>query len=938
MDYPIGHIEWHGPWAVLLLVFALLTSLGVGIVLHRLNIRLRAEITRRTEQEKALADRERLLRNVLELSPELVMVLDRNGLCVEVFSHSCKTLNLSAEDIRGHSIYEVMGLEQPETMHDIINDVLVSKAERRIDFSLCLRAEQLFFQAQIRPFSLNATDAETVLWVAHNVTPYKLQERALADSKRNLELALEGVAAGIWVIDIPENLVFRGGKWGRHLGYDFDEIPADATLFIDFVHPEDYAHVEQTWRNHIEGKANTFQVEHRMLRADGSACWVLTWGKVVERDAQGTPLVAAGIHVDINERKRITEALEDSEMRYRLLIENIPHVTWLADFEGENYFISSNVSRVLGLSRERILEEGARLWEHRVHPEDTETFKTHLRLLFEKSLPYDITYRFLRADGVYIWIREQTRISEHTDGKKRVMGILLDITQSIRDAERLKAALREARRLNNSRSLFMASVSHELRNSLHAISGLVDLLMAERDTKKTPIHLAQLKYQTESLNFFTSDILEFSSLETGNFKPVYSSFNFLEMLDSLAELTRYKCAEKGLFFDYQLPQRFKKQYITTDRFRLRQSLFNLLHNAVKFTQSGTVRLAIAIETVNEAENDHKLVAAVSDTGAGIPKALQDIVFQPYFTNGTHDGAGLGLAIVQGMISALKGSITLKSLDGKGSTFTIELPIRFEDAVQVQSANSPYPRLPGATTSTQKTVHTAPRILVVDDEPVNRHLTVSWLEARNFECDFENDGEHALSRVLTKKYDAVLCDLHLPGMSGISLVKAIRSQLNHAERIPVFALSADTAQEIQQQAMDAGFDAVFAKPMPMAAVEALLSRLPSRPYIHNDPTAVQTHTSDITQSELAHLFMAELPDYHLRIKEFMAAENWHGALEQLHKIKGALTVMGYKTLKEHSENLEKILRESSFADELRTEACIEFLEKLNKHSARATLCD
>lgn len=930
MDFFLGHIRWYGPEAVVVLcgvVFFLVFLIGT---VWRLNLKLRAEISRREKHEGLLVAREQLLRKVLEFAPEVALVLTKEGKYAEVLSPASESLLKSPDELRGRSIFEFIERDKAKKILQVIEDALRLNDVRPFEYTLKIDGKERHFQAQVRPFPYIESDDAAVLWVAHDVTRYREQEHALAESKRNLELALEGVAAGIWVLDMQANHVFRGGKWARHLGYDFDEIPSDPLAFAKLIHPDDFPAVLKCWTDHVEGRSSTFQIEHRMQRADGGDCWVLTWGRVVERDGEGRPKLAAGIHVNIDERKKVTAALEESELRYRLLIENIPHVTWLADLEGKTYFISSNVERVLGFDRARILNEGARLWEHRVHPEDLEKVKSSFKLLFEKRQHYDITYRFLRADGVYIWLKEQTRITDNLTGQQRVMGIFLDVTQSIRDGDRLKGALQEAQRLNNARSLFMASVSHELRNSLHAITGLADLLLAERDTQKYPIHLAQLKYQTESLNYFASDILEYSSLESGNFKPVYSNFNLLELLDSLAELTRYKCAEKGLFFDYQLPPRLLKQYIHSDRFRLRQSLFNLLHNAVKFTQSGTVRFIIEIETVNAENNQYRLIATVSDTGDGIQKELQEMIFQPYFTKGAQHGVGLGLAIVKGMISALKGAITVNSEVGEGSAFTIRIPIRFEDHGDSPLTHESTAKNRRSAATLQNTPNRPLRILVVDDEPVNRHLTVSWLEMRNFECEHESNGELALSRVLSRKFDAVLCDLHLPGMSGVSLVKAIRAQIPKSEQMPVFALSADTTDAMRKEALEAGFDAVFAKPMALSAVETLLASLPSRTEPWNHFSIYAEEAIPEKKTELVHLFQAELPEYHAKINKLAGQENWHGVLEQLHKIKGALTVIGYSDLKTHSENLEQVMRAEQFGDELRSEACGEYLVQLNDY--------
>lgn len=927
MDFALGHVDWCGPWGMVVL-----SGILVGLIGHvwRLRKKLREECDRNKRRESILTARESLLQKVLEYAPEDALVLTKDGKCVEVLSAVSGVFSSTKHSLKTQSIFDFIEKQTAEKILEKIEETLRTGEVIKFEYELEVEGRRRYFQAQARPFPYMEVEGETVLLVANDTTYHREQENALAESKRNLELALEGVSAGIWVFDVTTWQVFRSGKWARCLGYDFDEMSPDPTVFTSYIHPEDYITVQNAWNEHMEGRLSGFKVEHRMRCADGQYRWVLTWGRVVERWEDGRPKLVAGIHMDIDKSKRVSAALEESELRYRLLIENIPQVTWLADMEGKAFFISNNVERILGFDRDRILREGLALWEQRIHPEDYERTMASYKLLIEEKQEYDISYRFLRADGVYIWLRDQIRITCDSTGTQRIMGIFVDITQSVKDGERLKTALQEAQRLNHARSLFMASVSHELRNSLHAITGLADLLMVERDAQKYPIHLTQLKYQAESLNYFTTDILEYSSLETGNFKPAYSNFNLLELLDGLAELTRYKCAEKGLFFNYQLPLRFPKQYIYSDRFRMRQSLFNLLHNAVKFTHSGTVKFIVDIETVDAETNDYWIAVTVSDTGIGIPKELHEAIFQPYFTQGTQHGAGLGLAIVKGMVTALKGTITVDSEVGEGSSFTIRLPIRFEahggeQQVAISGASDWH-----SPENVQDMPSRPLRILVIDDEPVNRHLTVSWLEMRNFECEQESNGEMALARVLSRKFDAVLCDLHLPGMSGISLVKAIRTQIPKTGQMPIFALSADTTEEMRSAALDAGFDAVFAKPMALSALEMLLARLPVRPDAGSQFSPYVEGISPEMQSELVHMFQSELPEYYNRINNLAGQKNWHGVLEQLHKIKGALTVIGLSDLRQHGENLEQVIRMNQFSDELRNQACEAYLGNLNEY--------
>jgi signal transduction histidine kinase/CheY-like chemotaxis protein len=409
-----------------------------------------------------------------------------------------------------------------------------------------------------------------------------------------------------------------------------------------------------------------------------------------------------------------------------------------------------------------------------------------------------------------------------------------------RRIEERSLAVRQA---HQTRALFLAHMSHEIRTPLNGVLGMAQLLMASDLSRDQREHLRTLHESGRLLLALVNDVLDVSRLESGALELERVAFDTQALLDESLHGLATEAHAKGLTFEVAIDPALPR-HVFGDPLRLRQTLSNLVANAVKFTERGSVTVRVGV--VRDTAAGVEVRFDVEDTGIGIPATVLPRLFEPFSqadvsTTRRFGGTGLGLAICRSLAEKMGGRIGVASAAGRGSLFWFTVLLPRSGAV----APTPPPPTPpegtlvgvalGARVGDDDATHPAPAraarvpttaeptVLVVEDNPVNQRITLAFLERLGYRADLVADGEAAVSACAQRAYATVLMDCHLPGMDGFEATARIRAELGPSTSAPIVALTASTLTTDRERCLRAGMNDFLGKPLDITQVAQVLAR-------------------------------------------------------------------------------------------------------------------
>ncbi|MEF2145621.1 MAG: PAS domain S-box protein [Desulfovibrionaceae bacterium] len=580
------------------------------------------------------------------------------------------------------------------------------------------------------------------------------------------------------------------------LGYSREELVGRP--FTDFIHPDDREHSLRVAQEELRQGLPVIRFENRYRRPDGSYCW-LEW--------TSHPMPERGITYalarDVTQSRQIREELQRSERHLRLLFEEMMSGFALhriiCDAEGrptDYVFLEANqeFERLTGLKRDEIL--GKTLLE--IMPQAEETW---IRNYGEVALSGKPT-TFESYSSV---LDKDFEVRAYSPQTGLFAVIINDISERKRTETELKKAKTAAEIANKSKSEFLAIMSHELRTPLSGMFGMLQLMDTTNLSEEQQEYVNTAIKSGSGLLAIIQDILDFAKMESGKLELMEEPFSLAEVLRDVRDNFMVACSEKGLRYTESLAEGLPLHLHGAKR-RLRQILFNLVGNAVKFTPQGKIRLVA--EWDKETQFPKTLLRLrVEDTGIGIPEDKVDKVFDPFTQvemsySRKYGGSGLGLGIVRRLVELMGGNIRLESCLGQGTTIFVDLPFQV-----VTMAPCPTPRALRQNGMRFK-------VLVVEDDRISRIAVQRLLEKHGCEVACASDGQEALDMLVTNSFDLVLMDIQMPGLDGMQVTRRIRNnpEYGHISDIPIIALTAHAMADDRTNFLNAGMDGYLAKPL------------------------------------------------------------------------------------------------------------------------------
>ncbi|MCA0903009.1 ATP-binding protein [Qipengyuania aquimaris] len=635
---------------------------------------------------------------------------------------------------------------------------------------------------------------------------------------------------------------------------------------------------------------------------------------VLEAFLASSVLVGFPVAAVLSTRERLTEEIINSRKHLALLAQNITDAILRYDLHGVCTYASPSVSRVLGAPPKEFV--GMTTGE-RVHPEAREEVAgVEERLLSGKSKSERFTYRrFLDSeDGSPVYIEADCALAfDHATGERE--GIVVsarDVTERVELERKLKRATRHAENAARAKAQFLANMSHEIRTPMNGVLGFADLLARMELDPEAERYAELIARSGRSMMMLLNDILDISKIESGQLVINYETFDLPRLVEDCVRLHMAGAERKGIELAASCPDNIPRQ-IQSDPLRLRQVLLNLIGNAVKFTESGAV-------TVSVLQEGSRLAISVEDSGIGIDPKRLDRIFDPFIqeeasTTRRYGGTGLGLSISRQLAELLGGSLTVDSMPGVGSRFTLRIPLQEVDqdlddpAMEERRAGNRFAPPPSAS------------VLLAEDHDVNRMLVTAMLEQLGQRVTVAHDGSEAVKMALDAAesdapFDLVLMDIQMPGCDGYTATRTIRSHGVGLSQLPIIALTANAFPEDIAAAQEAGMQGHLAKPLVFEELTAVLARwLPVR-IVPEDAGSLLPHPSSAParkpSSELLERWNARRSEALAAVTAAVEQDVLEGVhIEELartvHKLAGTAGMFGEEALGEKAAALERALR-------------------------------
>lgn len=737
----------------------------------------------------------------------LLCGLERDGTIRFMNQAYASIFGARASDLQGGSLWPLVSAEERYRIERSFALLKPEAPSHSAEGPIAGRMDSARFQWICTGLAFDDQDRCCLLHMTGLDITDRRQGQAALIMQRLDEIA-DGAGLGTWEWNVDTGELRINARWAAMLGFSIEELGAlSIETCAGLRHPDDLAEANRLAERHIAGETPYFEVEARMRHKNGNWVWVRDRGRVIARGPDGRPTLMFGTHLDITATKEASQRLKDLTDRLRDAVDVAGLRLWKVDIATGQLSWDSETSQSSKPSQLRntmpALDAIAA-----IHAEDRPTFEAAARKAIFEGLPMTTCVRVVGATGTVSHVEYRAHLSNDS---RQLIGISRDITADVKARDELIRKRREAEAASLAKSAFVAKMSHEIRTPMNGVIGMLEVMRRMDLSPEAREHVETALSSAGDLRHILDDVLDVSQLEAKKVSINRATFEVRTLIESSVALFASRASQKNTvlsaFVDPGVPR-----WLLGDRRRIRQVLNNLIGNAVKFTEEGSISVSASYDTARDL-----LRMVVSDTGIGMPDAVSARAFEPFFqaeetATRRFGGSGLGLAICKQLVEIMGGEISVSSAPGRGSEFTFTLPM----------ATATEPEHSDAEPATE--VATRPlRVLVVEDNVANQKILRALLSSVGHAVAIAENGSDAIAMAASDHFDLILMDIMMPVMDGVTATRHIRELGGRAGGVPIVALTANAFADDRLRYLEAGMTDYLAKPIDARALLGVIAR-------------------------------------------------------------------------------------------------------------------
>ncbi|MBN1780581.1 PAS domain S-box protein [bacterium] len=781
--------------------------------LRELNANLGKKIKERTER---LAQSEAKYRSIFENIQDVFFRTDMKGTITEISPSVSQYFSVEPETLIGRHVRELLyhSNDHKQLMRRLYREKSVQ------DYELPFRTpdNRIIWTSVNAQFIYDCKRKKCGMEGAlRDISHRKTAEMEI----RKLSQAVEQSPACVIITEKEGHIEYVNSFFEEYTGYDSEFITGQRLEVIFSTQDKDG--IYDQIRKRIGG-LDAWHGDVPIRKKDGKITW--SNGSIAPIiDDQGKITHVIAVFLDINQRKEIEEELHQEKYLLQSLMENIPDAIYFKDCESRFLRINRSLAGFLGLNspKEAVGRTDLDFFDIR---HGQEAYDDERRIISTGDPIIGKIEEDILPSGFRRWVSSTKMPVRNSMGDiVGIVGISRDVTD-VKNYERkiklqnqkLKAAKFRAEEATRTKSEFLANMSHEIRTPMNAILGFSEILSRSVTDPVMRNHVYAINSSGKMLLQLINDILDLSKIEAGKMELNFTSVNVKHLFHEMQQIFSHKIREKNLEMRISVDDRLPDALLL-DEIRIRQILLNLIGNAVKFTHKGNISVSVFQRNFDEAHSRLSLCFEVRDTGIGIAKDQQSVIFDNFKQQSGQDhalygGTGLGLSITKRLVELMDGSIELESKENEGSAFRVIL-----ERVVVSSLHDIRDY---QLHDSREIVFHGGKVLVVDDVESNRTLIQTFLESGNLEVLHAENGEDAIRKAGLYMPDVILMDIKMPVMDGYEATREIKKdpQLNN---IPIVILTASAMKRDEKRIQDIGADGYLRKPVSMNELLKELSR-------------------------------------------------------------------------------------------------------------------